>query len=180
MPDTVAYVDLASAKCGRIDKVSSYTAEAAPSRARRILRAGDTIVGTIRPGNSSYALIDEAGLTGSTGFAVLRPRETSYRETVYLAATASDNIETLALLADGGAYPAVRPGLVAETPLVIAPPEIAAAFSMLVGPILDRVAASERESRTLNRLRDALLPKLFSAELLPGALLTRTAAAGFK
>ena len=37
---------------------------------RRLLRSGDTIVGTVRPGNGSYALVDCDGLTGSTGFAV--------------------------------------------------------------------------------------------------------------
>ena len=40
-------------------------------RAQRVLRPGDTIVGTVRPGNGAYALVSEDGLTGSTGFAVL-------------------------------------------------------------------------------------------------------------
>ena len=88
---------------------------------KRILRPGDTVVGTVRPGNESFALIAESGITGSTGCAVLRPRRPEYREFVYLAATAQANIMALAALADGGAYPAVRPEAVAQTPVVLPP-----------------------------------------------------------
>ena len=47
----------------------------APSRARRVLKIGDTIVGTVRPANGSYAFIQQENLTGSTGFAVLSPKK---------------------------------------------------------------------------------------------------------
>ena len=79
-------------------------------RGRRVLRHGDTIVGTVRPGNGSFSLVGRDGLTGSTGFAVLRPKTPSDAEArLGGAATSQDNIDRLAHLADGGAYPAVRP-----------------------------------------------------------------------
>jgi type I restriction enzyme S subunit len=127
--------------------------------------AADTIVGTVRPGNGSYALIFEDGLTGSTGFAVLRPRTARYAEFVYLAATAADNIDTLAHLADGAAYPAVRPEVVAATPIVRPSNEVFGWFSRVAGALLAKRAQNERESSTLAALRDALLPKLISGEL---------------
>lgn len=108
-PDSVNYVDLSSTKWGTIEAVTPFTSDDAPSRAQRILRPGDTIVGTVRPGNGSYAFVSSDGLTGSTGFAVLRPIQDIYREAVYLAASSRENIGRLAHLADGGAYPAVRP-----------------------------------------------------------------------
>ena len=89
-PDRVTYVDLKNTKWGRIERRESYAWDNAPSRARRVLRRGDTIVGTVRPGNGSYALIDEEGLTGSTGFAVLRPLAPSDREVVWCAGTSDD------------------------------------------------------------------------------------------
>jgi type I restriction enzyme S subunit len=164
-PARINYVDLSNTKCGRIEAVTSYEAAEAPSRAQRVLRPGDTIVGTVRPANGSYALISEPGLTGSTGFAVLRPRTAVYAEFVYLAATAPDNIETLAHLADGAAYPAVRPQLVAATPIVRPPDEVLVRFSQAAAPILAKIAENERESRTLAALRDALLPKLIRGEI---------------
>ena len=114
-PDGVEYVDLANTKWGVIESTQYFPWEEAPSRARRVLRPGDTLVGTVRPANGSYSFIGKDGLTGSTGFAVLRPSHPRYRELVYLSATAPDTIDWLAHLADGAAYPAVRPETVGGT-----------------------------------------------------------------
>lgn len=164
-PELIRYVDLSNTKWGRIDAIVEYSAEAAPSRAQRILRPGDTLIGTVRPGNGSYVLVADEGLTGSTGFAVLRPRAATNAAFVYLAATAPDNIDTLARLADGGAYPAVAPEIVAATPVVRAPETVLAKFAEITTPWLAKVAMNERESRKLGELRDALLPKLISGEI---------------
>ena len=164
-PEVVAYVDLASAKWGCIEKVETYVWEQAPSRARRVLRKCDTIVATVRPGNGSFSLIDQNGLTGSTGFAVLRPREIFDRELIWCATTSSDNIDRLAHLADGGAYPAVRPSAVLATPVALADCAVRKAFAASACALLDRSEATKRESRTITALRDTLLPKLVSGEL---------------
>ncbi|MDQ3070731.1 MAG: restriction endonuclease subunit S [Acidobacteriota bacterium] len=164
-PALLRYVDLSSVKWGRIDSVVEHAREEAPSRAQRILRPGDVIVGTVRPANGSYALIDDDGLTGSTGFAVLRPKAAHYVEFVYLAATSSENLEALGHLADGGAYPAVRPEVVAATPVPQPPDSALVSFSRIVQPLFGRLADAERESRTLATLRDTLLPKLTSGEM---------------
>jgi type I restriction enzyme S subunit len=142
-----------------------YQTDDAPSRAQRVLRPGDTIVGTVRPGNGSYAFISEDGLTGSTGFAVLRPNKPQYGQFVYLASTAPDNIDALAHLADGGAYPAVRPEVVSATPVVRPGDQVLGHFAAAPGPLLAMMAHNERESRTLAALREALLPKLISGEV---------------
>ncbi|MGI8424102.1 MAG: restriction endonuclease subunit S [Chloroflexota bacterium] len=164
-PATIQYVDLSNTKWGRIESVTTYARDDAPSRAQRVLRPGDTIVGTVRPGNGSYAFVADEGLTGSTGFAALRPQRPEYREFVYLATTTADNIEALAHLADGGAYPAVRPEVVTRTQALRAPAAVVAAFSNAAAPLLGRMGASVSESRTLAALRDTLLPKLISGEL---------------
>jgi type I restriction enzyme S subunit len=164
-PTRINYVDLSNTKWGRIETVISYEATKAPSRAQRVLRLGDTIVGTVRPANGSYAFISQPGLTGSTGFAVLRPQRLDYAEFVYLAATMADNIETLAHLANGAAYPAVRPQLVAATPIVRPPDKVLVRFSQTAGSMLEKIAQNERQSRTLVALRDTLLPKLISGAL---------------
>ncbi|MFZ3355087.1 MAG: restriction endonuclease subunit S [Xanthobacteraceae bacterium] len=164
-PKIIDYVDLSNTKFGYIETLTAYSREDAPSRAQRVLRPGDTIIGTVRPGNGSYALISQGGLTGSTGFAVLRPAKPEYREFVYLAATARDNIDRLAHLADGAAYPAVRPEVVAATQVVRPGEEVIESFSDICAPLISKIAASDRESRTLAALRDTLLPKLISGEL---------------
>jgi type I restriction enzyme S subunit len=164
-PEQIEYVDLSNTKWGKIESTANHLWKDAPSRAQRILRPGDTIIGTVRPGNGAYALIDRDGLTGSTGFAVLRPLKPEFTEFVYLASTAKDNIERLAHLADGAAYPAVRPEVVAATAIVTPEPDIISEFSHAVRALIDRMASSDRESRTLATIRDALLPKLISGEI---------------
>lgn len=164
-PDDVEYVDLANTKWGTIESTQNFSWDDAPSRARRVLRPGDTIVGTVRPGNGSFSFIGSDGLTGSTGFAVLRPKKEIYREAVCYAATSKDNIDRLAHLADGGAYPAVRPDVVLSTPFIFPGDKILAAYSQSTAALLDRAEMNKQENKTLAVLRDALLPKLISGEL---------------
>ncbi len=166
-PESVEYVDLANTKWGIIEVTQHFTWKDAPSRAKRILRAGDTIIGTVRPGNGSYSLIGNDHLTGSTGFAVLRPKYSRYREFVYLATTTAENIKRLAHRADGAAYPAVRPDVVAETEVVMpsVDDDLLNCFSRAVAPILDKMESNKTESRTLVAQRDGLLPKLVSGAL---------------
>ncbi len=167
-PAQIRYVDLSNTKWGRIEEIKSYAVADAPSRAQRVLRIGDTIIGTVRPGNGSYALVSENGLTGSTGFAVLRPKSKDFTEFIYLAATCRENVDALARLADGGVYPAVRPEVISDTPCVIPSNNVLKAFSHLTGTLLAKLANNQIESRTLTALRDLLLPKLISGELRLG------------
>jgi type I restriction enzyme, S subunit len=164
-PESIMYVDLSNTKWGRIESVATYSSADAPSRAQRILHPLDTIIGTVRPGNGSYAFVSEDGLTGSTGFAVLRPKRRENAEFVYLCATSSENIEALSHLADGGAYPAVRGEVVVATPVARAHDDVVSAFSSFVAPMIASISQSERDSRKLGELRDTLLPKLISGEL---------------
>lgn len=164
-PDKVDYVDLSNTKWGTIEAITRLSSDIAPSRAQRVLRSGDTIVGTVRPGNGSYAFVSTDGLTGSTGFAVLRPIQKIYREVVYLAATSKENIDRLAHLADGGAYPAVRAELVAATGLVTASEGVFSAFNSVTSGLIDRAEANKRENLTLAVIRDFLLPKLMSGDV---------------
>ena len=164
-PEDVAYIDLSNTKWGRIEKVERYRWQDAPSRARRVVRPGDTIVGTVRPGNGSFALIGQEGLTASTGFGVLRPTADFDAQFVWCAATSKENIKRLAHLADGGAYPAVPASAIAATPVVLADATTRRKFSDLTAPLVANYLASGDEARILAELRDTLLPKLLSGEI---------------
>jgi len=164
-PAEVEYVDLANTKWGTIESTTRFAWADAPSRAQRILRPGDTIVGTVRPGNGSYSHISAEGLTGSTGFAVLRPKNNESRELLYLAATSFENIERLSHLADGGAYPAVRPEVVLASPIALPNSGLVAEFSAVVTPLIKTIEQNKCELASLASLRDLLLPKLMSGEI---------------
>lgn len=164
-PEEVIYVDLANVKNGRINERVSYPFPEAPSRARRVLRKDDTIVGTVRPGNRSFAFVYEDGLTGSTGFAVLRPKQEWHRSYVYLALTRDEIIKLFAHLADGAAYPAIRPEVVANQ-LVIAPPDaLLKVFETIAYPWMLSLGRRDMMSASLAQTRNSLLPKLLSGQL---------------
>jgi type I restriction enzyme S subunit len=166
-PLIVRYIDLSGVSSNRIETVSEFLFDEAPSRARLRLREGDTIVGTVRPGNRAFAYIHapEENLTGSTGFAVLSPKQPHFSSFIYLAATRNEAIKRLANLADGAAYPAVRPNIVAETPCVIAACDVLSEFSSITKPLLERIVQNSQQIVTLAAVRDTLLPRLISGQL---------------
>lgn len=166
-PEEVWYVDLANTKNGVIEEIQYFSWVEAPSRARRILNKGDTLIGTVRPGNRSFAIIGEMDrpLTASTGFAVLTPLEDEFIEFIFVAATSDENIDRLAHLADGGAYPAVRPDVVTSMELKIPTGDVMKAFSDFTKALFDKRDRNLISQSTFENLREALLPKLVSGEL---------------
>lgn len=166
-PPELLYVDLANAKDNELASLVSYKFDEAPSRARRVLRCGDTIIGTVRPGNRSYALIKNPleNLTGSTGFAVLRPKESKFTEYIFLAATQESSIEHFAHLADGAAYPAIRPDVVINLSCALPPSAVMISFHNITSPMLAKVAYGQKTIQALVELRDTLLPRLISGKL---------------
>lgn len=129
------------------------------------MRRGDTIVGTVRPGNGSYAYVGRDGLTASTGFAALRPKRITFSELVYCCATSRENIERLNKLADGGAYPAVRAEVVLATQVPSVSDDLVEGFASIASPLTNRVEHNKSENHTLAATRDLLLPKLMSGEI---------------
>jgi len=164
-PEHIIYVDLANTKNGVINSTQDYSFRDAPSRARRVLRSGDTIVGTVRPGNRSFAYVSIDGLTGSTGFAVLRPKRNAAREFVYLCATQKDSIDHLAHLADGAAYPAVRPDVVLSLECTVPASEVLAAFHAAVAPLFAGMGRNVECSQSLDAAKYHLLPALLSGRV---------------
>ncbi len=95
--------------------------------------------------------MSESGLTDSTAFAVLRLPTPELAELLYLAATAMDNIQGLTQglthLADGAAYPAVRSEVVAAMKIVRAEGNLLLRVCHFRGPVLQRIAQADHESR---------------------------------
>ncbi|QAR34020.1 restriction endonuclease subunit S [Geovibrio thiophilus] len=164
-PKKIKYIDLANTKNGEISLVIEYLFPEAPSRARRVLSIGDTIIGTVRPGNRSFAYISDDGLTGSTGFAVMTPKQFDFKEFVFLALTQDSSIDYFAHLADGAAYPAVRPEVVANIEFVIPPENIVKAFSITTADLLVKIDLNRKQNIELSVIRDSLLPKLISGKI---------------
>jgi type I restriction enzyme S subunit len=169
---TLDYIEISEVSRGNVSKIATYTRGEEPSRARRRLRHGDTVVSTVRPDRGSYFLsLNPAGnRVASTGFAVLTPTKApwSYVHAAMICKEVSDH---LGQMADGGTYPAVRPEVIGAIEFAIPDnPEILEAFHRRCAPLFEKAEANRIQSRTLATLRDTLLPKLLSGELrLPEA-----------
>ena len=165
--DTLEYVEISEVNRGNIANIATYQRGDEPSRARRRLRHGDTVLSTVRPDRGSYflALKPPENRVASTGFAVLTPTKAPWAF-IHAALTQADFSEHLGQLADGGAYPAVRPEIIGAWKVVV--PDQAGildAFQNICAPLFEQAEANRNQSRTLATLRDALLPKLISGEL---------------
>jgi type I restriction enzyme S subunit len=164
-PDVIDYIDISSVSPHRIDEIRRVAYDDAPSRARRIVRGGDTLVSTVRPERRSMAFVHTASerLTASTGFAVVSPTKGS-PTFVYRLVTSDACIDMLSSTATGSAYPAVNPNVLADWSVVV-PPDFGAAFDQMMRPAEGLSAAANAEARGVLELRDALLPKLVSGEI---------------
>ncbi len=165
--ETLEYVEISEVSRGNITNIATYAHGEEPSRARRRVRHGDTVLSTVRPDRGSYflALNPPENRVASTGFAVLTPTKVPW-SFLHAALTQPEVSDHLGQMADGGAYPAVRPEVIGAMQVALPnEPNILEAFHSTCAPLFEKAEANRTESRTIATLRDTLLPKLLSGEL---------------
>jgi type I restriction enzyme S subunit len=165
--ETLEYVEISEVSRGNIANIATYPRGEEPSRARRRLRRGDTVLSTVRPDRGSYflALNPPENRVASTGFAVLTPTKVPW-SFLHAALTQPEVSDHLGQMADGGAYPAVRPEVIGAMQVALPnEPKILEAFHRTCAPLFEEAETNRTQSRTLATLRDTLLPKLLSGEL---------------
>ena len=165
--DAINYIEISEVSRGNIGAIAHYQRGEEPSRARRRLRHGDTVLSTVRPDRRAYflALHPPDDLVASTGFAVLTPRSAPW-SFVHAAMTQSEVFDYLGRHADGGAYPAVSAELIGAW--LVAMPSRSGVFDAFHGvcaPLYGGAECNRREARLLAAIRDALLPKLLSGDI---------------
>jgi len=118
------YLDIGSVKTGRLAKELERLRFAdAPSRARRVLRRGDTIISTVRTYlKAIWYINEEAGdLIASTGFAVLTPGQEVEPEYLGYVIQSSGFVNRVTANSIGIAYPAIAETVLGRFPVVMPP-----------------------------------------------------------
>ncbi len=167
--ETLEYVEISEVHRGDIANIATYQRGAEPSRARRRLRHGDTALSTVRPDRGSYflSLNPPENRVASTGFAVLTPTKAPW-SFIHTALTQPEISDHLGQMADGGAYPAVRPEIIGAIQVAFPNnPKTLEAFHCTCAHLFERADSNRKENRILGMLRDTLLPKLMSGEISP-------------
>jgi len=165
--DTLDYIEISKVMQGDIAEITRYNRGEEPSRARRRLKHGDTALSTVRPdrGACFLCLNPPEALIASTGFAVAT-RKNGYWAFVHATLTQDEIGEELGRKADGGAYPANLPEVIASIPLALPTGDtLLQQFERVAVPLLTKAASNRSEASTFAALRDALLPKPISGEL---------------
>jgi len=97
--------------------------ENAPSRARRKVQQGDTIISTVRTYLKAIAFINDPPENSivSTGFAVLRPKPELAPKYLWRLVQSQGFVDTVVANSEGIGYPAIAPTRLAELPVWIPP-----------------------------------------------------------
>lgn len=72
----------------------------------------------------------------------------------------------LAAMNTGSAVPSMTTALLNSLPILIKPLDIINRFDRIVAPIFSRISMNSKEIKNLSQVRDTLLPKLMSGEIL--------------
>jgi type I restriction enzyme S subunit len=170
--ETFVYIDISSIDrdTKRIENPQQLIGRDAPSRARKVVAAGDVLVSMTRPNLNAVALVPAEldGQIASTGFDVLRPNGVDPRWLFYIVRSA-DFVTALTDLVQGALYPAVKSSDVRSYRIQLPP----LAEQQRIADTLDRLLARVDACRArlarvpalLKRFRQAVLAAAVAGRL---------------
>ena len=152
----------------------------APSRARRIVRQGDTIVSTVRTYLKAVWFAETAtDLVCSTGFAVLSPRRETVPKFVTYLAQSEPFIQRVTANSVGTSYPAIPETKFADIEVPVPPAEEQAAIVRYLDHADDcinrYISAKERLIALLQEQRQAVIHQAVTRGLDPNVRLKPSA-----
>jgi type I restriction enzyme S subunit len=156
------YIDLSAVDQDQklITEARQISCAEAPSRARQLVQYGDVLVSTVRPNLNGVARVTKSlnGSTASTGFCVLRPKE-SELDGSYLFHWVKSPVFVADMVkkATGASYPAVSDRIIFESPIPLPP----LPRQRRIAEVLDKAEALRAKRRAALAQLDALTQSLF-------------------
>ena len=174
----IAYVDIGSLDSTHgITEMEEMVFEDAPSRARRLVCDGDTIVSTVRTYLRAIAPVSlpPPEMVVSTGFAVIRPRAL-HRGFAPWALREHRFVEEIVARSTGVSYPAINASDIGELPLPLPPLDEQRAIAAYLDRETERIDALVAKKRLLierlEEYRTALITRTVTRGLPPDAART--------
>jgi type I restriction enzyme S subunit len=168
------YVDISNVdSTGNVLGTEELRFENAPSRARRKVRSGDTIISTVRTYLKAIAYLNDPpdNLIVSTGFAVLRPHSGLHPPFLWRIVQSEQFVQAVQAYSEGVGYPAINPSqlgrLVVWIPKVDEQRAIAAFLDRATQKIDALVDKKERLIKLLQEKRAALITQAVTKGLDP-------------
>lgn len=160
------YVDVSSVSAEALKVVGTTRVRgaAAPSRARKLLRAADVLFATVRPTLRRVAIVSSEldGQLASTAFCVIRANpEVADSAFLYYAAISRDFVESVGALERGASYPAVTDSNVLDQEILLPPLDEQRAIADVLSKLQAAVETQGRIVAALKELKMATMAKLF-------------------
>lgn len=160
----ITYIDIGGVDSnGNIIEKEVYRFKNAPSRARRIVKNGDTIVSTVRTYLQAITIIDEKsdGNIVSTGFAVLTPQNSVVDDYFGLYFRSMPVLDRIVSLSKGINYPAINTVDLAQLHFVFPPyeeqKEIVLEIDNKLNLIEETILKINHQITKLEEYRDSLI-----------------------
>jgi type I restriction enzyme S subunit len=162
------YIDLSAVDKGKVnwDEVRNEVYRNAPSRARRIVKEGDVLFGTVRPALQSHGYVSkqkESNLIASTGFAVLRklPNE-GHSRFIFHTILSNAIFRESQRMEVGSNYPAVNESDVKKFPVICPPLPEQRAIATILDTLDDAIRQTEQVIAKLKLMKQGLLHDLLT------------------
>ncbi len=166
------YVDIGSvSSTGEIKEPEEYKFEDAPSRARKVVQHGDTIISTVRTYLKAIAYIDSPpeNLIVSTGFAVLRPLEEVDERFLGYLISSKQFIDSAVSHSEGIGYPSISTTKLGRLPVWLPPHDEQRAIATFLDRETGRIdALIEKKEELIDLLeekRTALISRVVTEGL---------------
>ncbi len=163
--EVIDYISLEDVSKGSILGSSRHRFGDAPSRARRGLRLGDVLFGTVRPNLQSHGRY-AGGLSrpvASTGFAVIR-NKAGQTDSKYVAqwVLSGDVVNQIERIIAGSNYPAVSSGDVRRLELQLPPVDEQEAIGRVLQDADDEIEALERRLEATRAIKQGMMQELLT------------------
>lgn len=162
--DEMLYVDISAVGTGVFDAPPQRVSVAeAPSRAQRLVSAGDTIVATVRPNRRAFMYMrdPEPATVVSTGFAVLRAGRQLNDRYLYYSVINPRFTEWLVSRAKGSAYPAVVAKDFEDATIPLPPLDEQERIAGVLAALDDKIELNRQMAETLDGIAQTLFRKCF-------------------
>ncbi len=159
----IHYTDISSVGTRTVEMPSKLEVKDAPSRARRVLRKGDTVISSVRPNRKSFFYFNEewTNAIASTGFAVLTPKDFDDAEYLHAVLTSENAVKIYEAICEGGAYPAFNPSRLNEIRIPWPPYTVRRELGHTVMNLQSKIAANNALSKTLEDIAQTIFKSWF-------------------
>lgn len=163
--DEILYLDTSSVTKNTFFHLAKVYLSEAPSRAKRIVRDGDTVISTVRPNLKHYGYIKnpKPNTIASTGFAVIRPKPEIDSRYLYYWLTSDTRTNYFASIADSqtSTFPAFNPSIIEKLKIDLPSLDVQKQIANILGTSEQKVELNRRMNEMLEQIGQALFKHYF-------------------